>query len=75
MKGVLQVGSLVRHVGLGELGVVTGLSKSSHALTGVASVCFRVYWLSPRDGVNRSEEPACDIEKVGSAFVTSPPGS
>lgn len=65
MTGALQVGSLVRHVGLGELGVVTGR---------LSEFLFRVYWLSPRDECWWSEEPACDIEKVGSAFVTLPPG-
>jgi hypothetical protein len=60
MKGALQVGDLVRHVVLTELGVVTDILPRE-----IRHRRYRVRWLSPQDGMNTSEERACEIEKAG----------
>ena len=72
MTGALQVGDLVRHVVLTELGVVTDILplarwKSEIERGGAYDFFFhfRVRWLSPQDGMNTSEERACEIEKAG----------
>jgi hypothetical protein len=59
MTGALQVGDLVRHVVLAELGVVTGILPRERRHRR-----YRVRWLSPQDGKSISEERACEIEKA-----------